>query len=177
MRKAVTILSLVFSLILPSVARSQVERDLVATVNLNVRAGPSVDSTKLFVIPAGDTVKAGRCSGGWCLIWHRGSSGWAAERYLAVPGSTRPKVTPPIDAKKVFWELVEFQDKASCEAQRLYPDDIHKMAEHSTKGSWEAYGVVGRKYGMTAEEVKELVYDAVTATGIWPMPPFPCRLK
>lgn len=62
---------------------------------VNVRAGPSAATARLFVLRPGDKVTASETSGGWTLIVAgNGESGWVSSRYLSeAPPSQR--ATPP----------------------------------------------------------------------------------
>ncbi len=57
---------------------------LVATANLNLRSGPSLNATVLKVIPAGAQVAKGdQTSNGFRAVTHAGVSGWASAQFLA----------------------------------------------------------------------------------------------
>jgi len=55
-----------------------------ASVDLNMRYGPSTDYYVIDVIPAGRTVDIVRClpARDWCEVRYRGDTGWSSSRYL-----------------------------------------------------------------------------------------------
>jgi uncharacterized protein YgiM (DUF1202 family) len=56
----------------------------VTTAGLNVRSGPSNDSSKLFVLRQNEAVEVGEAEGRWVRIQTAsGATGWAYRRYLA----------------------------------------------------------------------------------------------
>lgn len=62
---------------------------------VNVRAGPSATTARLFVLRPGQKVTAGETAGNWTLITaDDGDSGWVSSRYLS-DSATPPKATPP----------------------------------------------------------------------------------
>lgn len=56
--------------------------DAVAAADLNMRAGPGTHYAVLDVIPFGEPVAVGRCSGSWCRVDFDGLQGWTSSRYL-----------------------------------------------------------------------------------------------
>jgi uncharacterized protein YraI len=67
-------------LILPSAALAV---DAAATVDLNVRAGPSTSYGVVDTLDAGEVVQVGECaSNGWCYVFQTGHNGWVSSNYL-----------------------------------------------------------------------------------------------
>ncbi|GGF27364.1 hypothetical protein GCM10011321_18470 [Youhaiella tibetensis] len=54
----------------------------VATANVNVRQGPGTNHRVVDVLQRGESVHIVRCQNNWCLIDHRGPSGWVSANYL-----------------------------------------------------------------------------------------------
>jgi len=72
----------------------------VATANVNVRQGPGTNHRVIDVLQRGDSVSIVRCQNNWCLVDHRGPSGWVSRNYLREvidtgrPPAPRPPVVP-----------------------------------------------------------------------------------
>lgn len=59
------------------------------TSALNLRSGPSLNSSVLLVMPSGASVTlTGESSGGFLGVTYRGTSGWASATYLSTGGSS-----------------------------------------------------------------------------------------
>lgn len=54
----------------------------VATGNVNLRNGPSVQYDKIGSLRAGQIVDVQGCRSGWCFVQKRGADGWVSYRYL-----------------------------------------------------------------------------------------------
>ncbi|HEY0918500.1 SH3 domain-containing protein [Devosia sp.] len=68
---------------------------------VNVRAGPSASTAKLFVLKPGQKVSASETSGGWTLVVaDNGDSGWVSSRYLSET-ATPERLTPPKAKRKL----------------------------------------------------------------------------
>ena len=69
----------------------------VATVDLNLRAGPGTNHQVLRVLPRGTTVQTTDfAAAGYRYVIHEGLYGWVAEQYLgtSVPGDPEPPYDP-----------------------------------------------------------------------------------
>jgi hypothetical protein len=62
---------------------------VVASNDLNVRAGPGTNHRVIGSIAANDSVNVWDCTGNWCRVSYRGGEGWASARYLAPGGGER----------------------------------------------------------------------------------------
>ncbi len=74
-------------------ASSVLAVDAAATVQLNVRSGPSTSYGVVDSLDAGEVVQVGECSAnGWCYIYHSGPNGWVSSNFLSTTpgGSTDP---------------------------------------------------------------------------------------
>src|SRR5690606_5743129 len=54
----------------------------MATSNVNMRAGPGTQYSRITLIPAGAAVEVNGCDGTWCRVVYGGVSGHASARYL-----------------------------------------------------------------------------------------------
>lgn len=72
------------------------------TTNLALRAAPSANTERLVTIPAGDSVKVGRCSGGWCRVTWNGYAGYARANGLAVQRAAKRAVRPQAAQNEVW---------------------------------------------------------------------------
>lgn len=61
-----------------------------AMTGLRIRTSPSTDSRILATIPRGGRVSIFNCTRDWCRVHYRGTSGWAARRYLSTHPPARP---------------------------------------------------------------------------------------
>jgi SH3-like domain-containing protein len=116
---------------------------------VNVRSGPSGSAGKLFVIPAGETVKIGDTNAGWVHVYRQnGEDGWIYHRFLA--GADAPDAAPvrsaaaaPSGPKRLVGHsgevrselaVLEDPDADAPSAFTLEPGDrFHIRASH---GSW-----------------------------------------
>jgi uncharacterized protein YraI len=57
-----------------------------AETSLNVRSGPGTQYAVVGTIPAGATLDARDCTGGWCRVSFSGGAGFASRSYLAMGG-------------------------------------------------------------------------------------------
>lgn len=61
---------------------------MTASVRLNVRSGPGLESQILDTLHTGERVSVDRCQGQWCQITHIGIDGWVYAPYLKQAGFT-----------------------------------------------------------------------------------------
>ena len=101
----------------------QVQFQAQVTNNLNLRAGPSITSGVLKVLPSGGRVDVLGCSadGSWCEVRFEGDGGWASARYLerlqpAQDGAQDAIAEGAPAANEVcFYSAVDFGGEALCE--------------------------------------------------------------
>ncbi len=80
-------------LFLPSVAFAV---EATATVDLNVRAGPSTSYGVVDTLDAGEAVTVGECaSNGWCYIFQSGPNGWVSSNFLTTTTSSPGSAADP----------------------------------------------------------------------------------
>lgn len=116
---------------------------------VNVRAGPSPSTAKLFVLRQGQKVSASETSGGWTLIVDddSGESGWVASRYLsdsALPPDARQQPATAEQSRRVgglkfarVTDSVTLRAGPSRFSPRLFmlrPGE--KIAVLETRGRW-----------------------------------------
>jgi uncharacterized protein YraI len=77
------------------VLSSGVASAAVTESDLNLRAGRSIHSRVIDVIPEGSRVRAYACDGTWCRVNFRGKIGFASQHYLAMGNA---EVGPPVYA-------------------------------------------------------------------------------
>jgi len=51
---------------------------------LNLRSGPGTEYAVITTLPAGTTVNASDCAGGWCRVSYNGEEGYASRAYLGI---------------------------------------------------------------------------------------------
>lgn len=56
-------------------------QQVVATSNLNLRSGPSTDTSVVYQIPRGTNINLNNCQSAWCEISVAGHTGYVAKRY------------------------------------------------------------------------------------------------
>ena len=78
-----------------SVASATSQNVAIASVSLNVRAGPSTRFTAIDTLYPGEVVQTRTCQSGWCYITHSGPDGWVAARYLTTRTPTRTTIHSP----------------------------------------------------------------------------------
>jgi uncharacterized protein YraI len=66
----------------------------VVSANVNLRSGPGTDSEILATIPAGSTVRIGKCQGDWCAVTWNEQNGYAIARNLDLAESRQAGVYP-----------------------------------------------------------------------------------
>lgn len=64
------------------------------TTNVNVRSGPSQQTSVLDVLQAGTQVDAQCNNGGWCQVNYGRISGWVSAAYITFGGSMNPQPLP-----------------------------------------------------------------------------------
>lgn len=89
---------------------------------LNVRAGPSSSTAKLFVLQPGEQVRVAETNGSWALVVRgNGESGWAYSRYLAGPelAASRAATAPQRSRPDASTATVDRQPAAPRARERI----------------------------------------------------------
>lgn len=65
------------------------------SASVNIRSGPGASYARLATLPAGATVNAGSCSGGWCRIYNGSRVGFVSARYVRFGSYSGPAYDAP----------------------------------------------------------------------------------
>lgn len=91
---------------------------------LNVRAGPSSNNQKLFVLRPGEPVRVAEIEGGWARIVRAdGDEGWAFARYLTgLHGDAVMETTQPSDGEQVAKKVERSEPKKAADKPPAKPE-------------------------------------------------------
>lgn len=67
---------------LPAAAPPMTSSTRITTTNVNLRAGPSAQTTKLATLPKGTRVIVLSCAVSWCQVTAAGKRGYVTQAYL-----------------------------------------------------------------------------------------------